>query len=186
MKAIVIVTTLLLLIPAALLGEGTIGVFFDGGYTMHYYAQEMEEFTGYIYAHAAPCRLSAAEFALEIPTGVLPGVPEVPEGSLVLGGLTTGLSITYWPPLDVYETGYVLLASVPFLSVDWCIQCGGTLADAPMKVIPAIRYPLEPFLGGTCWPDNNKVEMIGMTSIICPQYIAVEEESWGAIKSLFK
>jgi hypothetical protein len=185
MKAIVIAAILLLLLPAALFAEGTIGVFFDGP-QMHYYPQELEEFVGYVYAHAAPCQLTAVEFMVEIPMGILPGVVEVPEGSLILGSPTTGLSITYWPPLDIYETGYVLLASIPFLATDVCIQCGGTLADEHMQIVPVDRYPLPPFLGGTCWPGNEKVEMVGLTSIICPQYIAVEEESWGAIKSLFR
>ena len=187
MKSIVIALILLLMFPAVLFADVTMGIFFDETpYTMHYYPTHMEEFVGYIITHNIECQLSAVEFALDIPAGIWPGDIDIPEGSLILGDLMTGLSITYWPPLDPALTGYNFLCSIHFLAVDWCIMCGGTLADAPIKVKPSQRGQLPPFLGGTCWPNNEKVEMIGLTSILCPQYIAVEEESWGAIKSLFK
>jgi hypothetical protein len=98
-----------------------------------------------------------------------------------LGDPLIGVSITYWPPLDGWNPGYNLLCVLHFLAVDKCLQCGGTLIDVPIQIVP---HPDTGMISGTCWPDNELFQFIGLTAIICPFGTATEESSWGAVKSM--
>ncbi len=65
-----------------------------------------------------------------------------------------------------------------------------------MLVVPcsqATNYTIEVgpnpgsgYLRGTYAPDNDFFDIIGLTSYLCPEGVATEEESWGAIKSMYR
>ena len=41
------------------------------------------------------------------------------------------------------------------------------------------------FLRMVAWPDNNVIDLVGSTSLVCPGAIPVQEKTWGSIKSLY-
>jgi hypothetical protein len=48
-------------------------------------------------------------------------------------------------------------------------------------------HPDSGFLRGTFAPENEFFDIIGLTSVLCPEEpVAVEEESWGTIKSMYR
>lgn len=59
----------------------------------------------------------------------------------------------------------------------------GAMIDYEIVVGP---HPDSGFLRGTYAPDNDFFDIIGLTSKLCPEEpVAVEEESWGAVKSMY-
>jgi hypothetical protein len=186
MKAIVI-AALLLLVPVAVLAQPTMGLYFT--YTpgnIYYYITDPppQFFDGYIYAHNVDCYLSACEFQLVIghPAITVQTTDYLP-GSVTLGDPVNGVSITYWPPLDGWTPGYNLLCTVHFLATDYCLHCGGTLIDVPIVIGP---HPDTGEIRGTCWPDNDIFQFIGLSAMICPCGTDTQEESWGAIKKMIE
>jgi hypothetical protein len=178
-----IIAMMILLLPAALFAGPTLGVYFTYAPTqMHYCPMPYEQFYGYIYEHNSQCYLNAAEFALELPAGIFLMGFTLPAGALQLGTLPAGLSVAYWPPMDGWNPGYNLLCTVQIMAIDWCYTYGGTMHDAPIRVI---AHPDTGLIQGSCWPENYLFEFTGLTSIFCPEVYGVKETNWGAIKSLF-
>jgi len=181
------IAALLLLVPAVLLGGQTMGVYFTYVPNQMYYSPApFEPMTAYVYGHALNCFTSGIEFGIQLPPGIIMTGWSVPEGSLTIGDPLAGLAVTYFPPLNGFDPGYNLLAKVELLALPdgACCWFGGTLIDAPLRVVA------DPTSGAAtprqaCYPDMYLVDVIGLTSIICPDMIATEETSWGAIKSLF-
>lgn len=187
-----IIAILILLMPAALLAERWMGVYFT--YTpdqIWYNPAPFEYFTGYVYGHALNCYVNAVEFAVQLPpTGVIISAPApdpswwIPyEGSVTLGDPVAGLSVTYWPPLNGFDPGYNLLVGISFLSLPDLVCAGQNL---PVRII---AHPVSGALQTSCWDPssgaNELVGVVGLTSYICLEGVATEETSWGAIKSLF-
>lgn len=179
-----IVAMMILLLPAALLAGPTMGVYFSyNPGQMHYNPMPFEQFTGYVYGNAIGCYLNAVEFRVATPPGIVVTGFVIPEGSLSLGDpVSPGLSITYWPPMDGWNPGYNLLCKLNFLATQWCYSYGGTLMDAPLSIVPHLETGM---IQGSCWPENTLFHFAPMTSIICPDLVATQDKSWGAIKSLF-
>lgn len=180
-----IIAIMILMLPAALFA-GQVGVFFT--YTpnqMWFSPAPFEEFVGYVYGHSLPCYVQAIEFAVELPPGIeLDGWTLPPEGILQIGNPLTGIAIAYWPPLNGFYPGYNLLLKI-YLFADQagaCLWKGGSLVNAPLRILP---NPESGHCQVACYPDATLMEVTGLTSIICPDQIATEESSWGAIKSLF-
>lgn len=184
MRRIAIVV-LALLVPAALTAAPTIGLYFSYSPEQMTYnpTYQFEMFDGYVYAHNTECYLSAAEFMVDLPTGIDVTGFDIPEGSINLGDPATGMSITYSPPMDGWNPGYNLLCTVHLLAVDWCCENGGCLVNAPIALVP---HPDSGLLGGTCWPDQIIFEYVGLTSVLCPCGNAAGESSWGEIKSMLQ
>jgi hypothetical protein len=177
------IATLILLLPAALLAAPTMGVYFT--YTpdqMNYSPTPYEQFTAYIFAHHTECYLDAAEFQLGLPPGISMITFTLPPGTINIGDPIAGIAVAYWPPMDGWNPGYNLMCTVTLLATDWCWTQGGTMHDASVMILP---NPSAGAINGSCWPDNDLFQFAGLTSILCPDYIATQEKSWGAIKSLF-
>jgi hypothetical protein len=183
MRAAAMAMTVLLL-PASLIAGPMIGIYFTNAPSqMDYYPTPFERFDGYLCAHNTVCFLDAVEFALEIPDGIVIRGYTLPAGALTLGGLPTGLSVAFWPPLDGWNPGYNLLCTVDFLAVRSCFYAGKLdMVDAPLRVV---AHPETGLIQGSCWPENYLFRYTGLTSVICPVYYGTKESSWGAIKSLF-
>jgi hypothetical protein len=183
MKAFII-TALVLLIPASILAQPTLGVYFTfEPFDIYYSPSYMgEQFEGYLYGHHIDCYLTAAEFQMVIghPSIQFTGFDLLP-GWINLGDPLIGMSISGWPPLDGWNPGYNLLAVFHFLAIEYCECFGGTLSEVPIQIVP---HPDTGMISGTCWPDNELFQFIGLTAIICPFGTATEESSWGAIKSM--
>ena len=180
-----IVIVLLLPVTSVTAGAGTIGLFFTQSLgQMHYSPVPYEEFKVYVYSNGVQCKLSAAEFRLDLSHA--PGINlvnyTVPIEGLVFGDPSDDFSIAYWPPLN---PGSNLLCTFDLVAMSWCSEYGGpgaTLVDAPILVGPSGQTGRVVY---TCWPEYYMLDIIGMTSTICPASIGTQDKSWGAIKSLF-
>jgi hypothetical protein len=182
MRAALIALTILLL-PAALFAQGTIGIYFTGT-GMTYSPTQWEEFDGYVLLNGFECYVNAVQFAVSVPAGLALSSFSVPEGSLQLGDPEGGIAISYWPPLNGFFGEPQLLCTLNFLARKGCGAPSG-MVDANLSVVPD-PLAIPPGVLATCFPDNDAHVLTGLTSIICPQEIAVQSKSWGAIKSLYE
>jgi hypothetical protein len=184
MKRALLIISVMLLFPGIVAAEGTVGVFFDGPYVMTHCPETGEWFTAYLYMHAAEYYITGIEYQLLTPmdpghTMIMMGPVEYPDNStLQLGDPFSGHTITYWPPLNGYMPGYNLLCSFTFYAA-----AAGGLEEYPLVIGP---HPDTGELRATYYPNNLYFYPAGLTSLLCPTVTATEEESWGAIKSLYR
>jgi hypothetical protein len=187
-RALLIV--LLLLVPATLTAEiATMGIFFDLiPASMADYPTPFSFFDVYLYMHHADYYVTAVEYQLQTPSDLTHALYQInsvgyPEYySVSLGDPFNGHSISYWPPLDGYNPGYNLLCKITGFTTDYCWNEDGPIVEYYLVVGP---HPDTGECKGTYWPDNLTFPIVGRTSIICPQDpVAVQEESWGAIKAM--
>lgn len=189
MKRMLLIAVMLL-VPAALTAQvATMGIFFDLiPASMADYPVMFVPFDVYLYMHHADYYVTAVEYQLQTPSDMghaLFGISalDYPEKySVSLGDPFVGHSITYWPPLDGYNPGYNLMCKITGFITQPCWTEGGPIIQYFLVVGP---HPDTGELKGTYWPENLPFPIVGRTSIICPQEpVAVEEESWGAIKAM--
>ena len=177
----IIIAAIVVLLPAALLGTPTIGVYFDNPGQMDYYATFMIAFNGLVYVHNWECQLVGVEFEVALAFGSLMyGGFTVPSymgyiGDPVLGGISI-----IWP--TPITGSYLHVCTVNMAVTDYCVHDGGPLGDLPVFVT---NHSISGQISGTCWPDMYLIDLVGLTSTVCPVNIAVEDASWGAIKSVF-
>jgi hypothetical protein len=193
MKKVLLLLTAVLMVPGlAFALNPTIGVFFDTPGQMTYSPTVYVPFNGLLYVHNADYYITAVEYFLSTPDDpthalvYLTGTSYPDNFAVELGDpfdLTIGHSISYWPPLNGTTPGYNLLATYEFLMIEPCWDAGGGIMNYRLVIV---QNPGSGFLRGTSFPDNLPFDMTGLTSYLCPFEIGVEEESWGAIKSLYK
>jgi hypothetical protein len=190
MKKVLLVLIAALLVPG-LLSAQTMGVYFDNPGQMAA-SPPGPVFEALLYLHGADYYVTAVEYSMftpSDPTHVLIGLIGVayPDNMAVEYGdpfdVTFGHVISYWPPLNGYTPGYNLLATYTFFMYQECWNYGGGIVDYPLVIGANVG---SGYLRGTYHPDNDTFPIIGLTSILCPEQVAVEEESWGAIKSLYE
>jgi len=104
----------------------------------------------------------------------------LPTGSPAeLGHPLTGHSVTYWPPLNGFPNGYDLLVTYEIVTFAPC-------EEMINHRIEVVAHGDTGFLRGTYTPDNEKIGLTGLALWFCPDGIGTEEESWGAIKALYR
>ena len=172
---------LVLLMPIAAFAEPAIGFFFDLDASVSTLADPapMVAMDGYVFAKDFGCYITAAEFKVDYPPTLI-WTGEEYTSSLSMGQTTSGVSLSWWPPMDGWNPGYNLLVTVHFILTGDCEAMG---SDLPIAVSP---HPATGLIQGAMWPDNVLFEAVGLNATICPSSIGVEEESWGAIKSMLK
>lgn len=152
---------------------------------MGYSPAPFSYFDVFVFLHSADYYVTAVEYQLltpQDPTHALMGVVEVtyPDNvAVTLGDPFTGHSIAFWPPLNGFVPGYNLLCVLRCITF---APCGG-ISDYPLVLGP---NPGSGALQGAYMPDNELFPIQGLTSIVCPEQVATQEESWGAIKSLYR
>ncbi len=190
MKKVLLSLTIALLIPGMLSAQ-TLGLFFDyqPPGKMSTYPSAFVAFEMYLYMHHADYYVTAIEYQLQTPLD--PGhslffvstVTYPDNESIVNGDPFAGHSIAYWPPMNGFMPGYNLMCTIEGVLTAECWNAGGGVVDYPLVIGP---HPDSGELRGTYTPDNYFFDIIGLTSILCPDAVGVEEESWGAIKSMFE
>jgi hypothetical protein len=179
------------------LAAATLGLYFDlWPGTMAYSPVPASFFDVYLYLHAANYYVTALEY--QITTPLDPGhtlfviAETVPAPTVVvqLGGPLDGHSVAFWPPLDGYTPGYNMICKYTCVTLASCVGPVGAasegvfaMADYPIVVGP---HPGSGELWGTYYPNNDTFPIVGLTSILCPNQVAVESTNWGAIKSLYR
>lgn len=181
MKRVLLTVAVALLIPGLLgAAPATMGVYYDGKlqYTP---AAPLTPFDMYLYLVQSDYFVTAVEYQLTQPAGmfVLTGVSYPANFSVELGDPIGGHSITFWPPMTGYPTGYDLLATYHCLTLAPC-------ASMPNYALTVAAHPVSGELRGTYSPDNEFFPIIGLTTWLCPDGVANEEGSWGTIKSLYR
>jgi hypothetical protein len=181
MKRVLLTLAVALLIPSILMAAPvTVGVYFDG--SLAYTPQNQSQpFLGSLYMIQNDYYVTGVEYSLITPdyNFVIAGYSYPPSYSLSLGDAFNGHSIVFWPPLTGYPEGYDLLVNYECYLVAPCSQATNyTIVVGP--------HPDSGFLRGTYSPNNDFFEIVGLTSWLCPDGIATEEESWGAIKSMYR
>jgi hypothetical protein len=183
MKRVLLTVAVALLIPSILMAfTPTIGVYFDGKLTYSPPGIGIP-FTAHLYLVQDGYEMTGVEYQLFTPDNnfiidPLNGVFYPPGTSVALGDPLSGHSITYWPPLTGFPEGYDRLATYECVVLFEC----GPVANYTIVVGP---HPDSGYLRGTYTPDNEFVELIGLTSYLCPEGVGTDEESWGAIKSMY-
>ena len=187
MRRILLLLITALLIPGLLHATATVGVYFDGPGVIYEWPTPMLAFPAYLYIHQANVMVSAIEYYLITPDDPthtcmnMMGDPSLLEGSTSLGhpfDPTMGHHVTFWPPLNGTIPGYNLLCTYSLMTLCDC-------EDMQNYEIVVVENPLSGELRGTYYPDQEYFPIVGLTSVLCP-VIAAQQESWGAIKSLYK
>jgi hypothetical protein len=182
-----------LVIMPQVLGAATLGLFFD--IKMDTMSRDVDIdsfFDVYMYLLNADHYIIGLEYQIVTPYDPDHTLIELDRVTLSdnvvleLGDPLSGHSLAFWPPINGYSPGYVLISKMRFLSHTSCPPeepgPGPYVADFPMIVGPDQE---SGELQGATWPEGDLFPIVGLTSIICPRVIAVEKSSWGAIKSLF-
>jgi hypothetical protein len=197
MKRVLLTVAVALLIPSILMAAPvTVGVYYEGGLTVVPPDGPYYEFKVALYMVQSEYNITGIEYVLggfdnaqpvnnpiDLMTGpirwynlskLLP-----PNAQAELGDPIEGHSITYWPPLNGFPTGYDLLCSYEFYTTTPCEN----ITNYRIEVLP---HPDTGYLRATYAPDNEKIELLGLSLWFCPEGVGTEEQSWGAIKAQYR
>jgi hypothetical protein len=185
MKRVLLTAAVALLIPS-LVGAWTptLGVYIDGKLT-YTPAGPFTPFLAHLVIVQSELYVTGVEYSLVTPNDpyhgqfIIESISYPPNFSLQLGDPWIGHAITFWPPLTGYPEGYDVMATYHCLTLVPCAE----MWDYPIVVSPD---PTTGELRGAFAPNNDLFDIIGLTSYLCIDQIAVEEESWGAIKSMYR
>jgi hypothetical protein len=119
---------------------------------------------------------------MELPPGITLSGFVLPEGTMLVGE-QGGFSFLYSSPLNGFSPGYNYLGTVRLFAFSWCASNGGTLVDAPIRIVP---HGQSGEIQMDCLPRPDLRQMLGLSSILCPQAVGTESATWGAIKSMFE
>ncbi|MCX5754147.1 MAG: hypothetical protein NTW97_11000 [Candidatus Krumholzibacteria bacterium] len=183
-----LLTLLIVLFASTSLAGATLGLYFDlwPGKMAYAPPEPMPSFFDvYLYLHASNYYVTALEYQLTTPNEpahtlfIINTVTPAEQAVVTLGSPWEGHSLAFWPPLDGYTPGYNMICKYTCMTLTPCLA---GLVDYPIVVGP---HPGSGQLWGTFYPNNETFPIIGLTSILCPYYIGVQNTSWGAIKSLY-
>lgn len=184
MKRVLLTVAVALLIPGMVgAANPTLGVYFTGT-TWHDPAAPFTQFQAQLVIVQSEYYVTGVEYQLITPSD--PAHSQffiqsytLPEGSLEIGGPFAGHAITFWPPLTGYPEGYDVCATYTCMTTVTCPE----MLDYQLVIGP---HPGSGELRGSYSPDNELFPIDGLTSYLCLDQIGVEEESWGAIKSMYR
>jgi len=158
-----------------------IAVYFD-----QYYGQETKDCPGFVmdtwYVAAVNFNtyITGADFRILYPPAVTYlsdlGLPPVS-----VGNTNTGLSMAFALPQNGYN-----LVPLCQVRVFWnCDNCGRPNGPFVNNQVTVVANPNTGFLGVTDFPNFNLVPGTGLTAVICPETVPVEESTWGQVKALY-
>jgi hypothetical protein len=195
MKRVLLTVAVALLIPSIVYAvDPTVGVYFEHGHQFYTPTPYVPFYAALYIVQPDPdviYQVTGIEYSLEILDGF--GNPAAAALTIIVdddgwpwqftgaasGDPYSGHAATYFPPMSGYPYGYSKLVQYDMILIGDCF-------DWTNLTINVVEDPRSGFLRGTYAPDNDKFPCVGLTSIICPADIGVEEESWGAIKSMYK
>ncbi|MBD3179911.1 MAG: hypothetical protein GF417_10090 [Candidatus Latescibacteria bacterium] len=204
MKRVLLVLTAILVIPGMLMADSSLGVYFDNG---QLYIKQGDvppygqTFNGYLYIYA-PHEVRTFQYQLLGPQEYS-GTPatcapmllsvEFPWNfSLEIGDPLGGHAVSYNPQLPCYGNGFDLAMTYTFMMPPGC-TCADILnfniSIGPAPTSFAMPHPEYGGLYGiydTFGESDIAFDIDGMTSTICIEETDAEEESWGAVKSMYR
>lgn len=179
MRKVLVLTALLMVLGSfAYAQTPNVQMVFDEGYVSQTYTCSTGEiFNGYLVARNFNIWMQAIEYNVQYPGGGINKIGEAPAAPLAIGAT------------DNYIAGYSLAWSVPqngfepVLTTTVYFQCLECTPDSPVIVIPNV---VSGFVRATDYPGNTFHYGIGMTSVLCPVTIPVENTTWGGVKALYE
>jgi hypothetical protein len=192
MKRLLIVAMLILIVPASgIAASATLGLYFCPH--MYYFpAGPYEVFEAHLYIVQNEYSVTGIQYALETPSDpthsllVLLGIEYPFNHTVDIGDPWTGHAVTYNPPMDCYPYGYDLMMTYTFMTTVECEQ----MWDYQIYVVghpdAGLEHPVYGGLYGTYAPYHEAFDIGGLMSVICPTEVDAKEESWGAIKSMYR
>jgi hypothetical protein len=102
---------------------------------------------------------------------------------LNIGNTPTGVASAWSLPMNGF--GPIIIMRVIYNWHSGCTACQGN-QNGPIVVGAA--FPIEPTgkVRFIRFPDNLEFEAVGMTSMVCPSGVPVEDTSWGRVKALYQ
>lgn len=135
----------------------------------------------YVVANNFNMWVSAIEYMISYPASLLflgDLVDDGPGGTqLRIGQSPTGIGISWPIPANGFNALLCQKASVL-----WMCAAGDPVTDQLLVVLP---FPSSGKVRAIRWPDEGEVLGVGLTSVVCPTVIPVEETTWGGIKALY-
>jgi hypothetical protein len=134
--------------------------------------------SGYIVAVNFNVFFTAIEYSVAYsPMMAYLGDVKVNDNQLNIGSSNTGISSAWSLPMSGFEP-------INILEVLFTWSCDNGCYD-PEAILVGTN-PTTGLLQYTRWPDNELFSAIGMTSLVCPGAVPVEDTSWGGIKALYE
>jgi hypothetical protein len=130
--------------------------------------------------------MSTVEFGIQPPTVNAYFLEDIlPAGALKLGdtSVNQGLVITYPLPRNCFQ---------PFVAdqivITWlCDVCGQVGPPASIFAEPIVVIPNQTsgYLRAIEYDSLRIIDVVGMTSLLCPGEVKTEDSTWGRVKSLY-
>jgi hypothetical protein len=158
-----------------------IAVYFD-----QYYGQETKDCPGFVidtwYVAAVNFNtfVTGADFKINYPAAVT-YLADLNVPPVKVGNTNIGLSMAFALPQNGYNLVPLCQVQV-FWNCDDCDRPAGLYVNNQVKVV---ANPFTNFLGVTDFPNFNLVPGQGLTAVICPTSVPVEETTWGQVKALY-
>ena len=106
-------------------------------------------------------------------------------GAVFLGTTIGGVSITYPLPQNAFDPFICMYYEITWLC-DYCPDDPGEgVAGVPNVPIIVIAHPGIGAVEAVEYTTFQKVNGVGMTSLICPEGVSTQETTWGGIKALY-
>lgn len=131
----------------------------------------------YVVANNFNMWVSGIEYLISYPSALMFLGDIIGDHQLKIGQSLTGIGVTWPLPANGFEPLLVQKASVL-----WMCTAGDPIADQLLVVLP---FPSSGKVRAIRWPDQVEVLGVGLTSVVCPTVIPVEETTWGGIKALY-
>jgi hypothetical protein len=186
MKRVLLAMLALLLIPGMAMGAATLGVYING--KLSYSPALGSPFEAYLYIVTNDYDVAGIQYMLDYDISKLGLLnTEFPfYYSVDIGDPLSGHAVTYSPPVSTYPNGYAWLVKYEFVTLVDCPD----MFDFPISVVghpdPGLQHPVYGGLYGIYPPNMVEFDVDGLTTVLCPFETDTEEESWGAIKSMYK
>jgi hypothetical protein len=172
-----------------------VGIYFDQNLTQtqgfcedHFFTEEDLLYVAFVNFNSY---VKTVEFAVDMgpnnPVGYLGdemiGAPE--DGYLKLGqsyvdgpgGADDGITITYPLPQNAFDPFVCMMLRVIWL----CDTCDGQPTQ-PISVVPHEYFGT---IQAIEYLTFDKIDGVGMTSLVCPGAVKTQDKSWGQIKALY-
>jgi hypothetical protein len=188
MKRVLLAVAAILIIPGMVMAANpTLGVYINGKLNASP-SPAPNEFTAYLVIFTDEYMVTGVQYMLDYDLSKLALMnTEYPfEYAVGIGSPTSGHAITYSPPVSTYPYGYRWLVKYTFMTLVPCDD----MRDFPIVVVghpdPGLEDPELGSLLGTYAPDHELFAIDGLTTTLCPLLTDSEQESWGAIKSMYR
>lgn len=133
--------------------------------------------TLYVVANNFNMWVSGIEYMIDYPPALMFLGDFIGDHQLSIGQSTTGIGVTWPLPANGFDPLLCQKANVL-----WMCTAGDAVYDQLLMVLP---YPSSGKVRAIRWPDEAEFLGVGLTSVICPTEIPVQETTWGGIKALY-